>query len=104
MKIGVFLCTCGDTLSNTLENSELETFAQTLPKVAHVETRTDYCQQQVLQALCQTIKEKKLDRIVMAGCSPQLHGYHFDKVAADAGLSAGQIAYANIREHCAWVH
>ncbi|MFX0079842.1 MAG: LAGLIDADG family homing endonuclease, partial [Candidatus Hermodarchaeota archaeon] len=104
MKIGVFLCTCGDTLNNTLENSELQTFAQTLPKVAHVETRTDYCQQQALQALVQTIKEKKLDRIVMAGCSPQLHGYPFEKAAADAGLSAGQIAYANIREHCAWVH
>ena len=104
MKIGVFLCTCGDTLNNTLENSELETFAQTLPKVVHVETRTDYCQQQALQALSQTIKKKKLDRIVMAGCSPQLHGYHFENAAADAGLSTGQITYANIREHCAWVH
>lgn len=104
MKIGVFLCTCGDTLTNTLENSELETFAQTLPKVAHVETRTDYCQEQALTALSQIIQKKKLDRIVMAGCSPQLHGYHFEEAASDAGLSAGQITYANIREHCAWVH
>ena len=104
MKIGVFLCTCGDTLTNTLEYSELETFAQTLPKVTHVETRTDFCQQQALQAFSQTIKEKKLDRIVMAGCSPQLHGYHFEEAASNAGLSVGQITYANIREHCAWVH
>lgn len=104
MKIGVFLCTCGDTLTNTVDNTELASFAETLPMVTHVETRTDYCQNHALEALTQTIKDKKLDRIVMAGCSPQLYGYHFEQAATNAGLATGQIAYANIREHCAWVH
>ncbi len=104
MKIGVLLCNCGDTISTTLDYEALITFTEPLANVKHVETRSDWCQHESLQALTQTITKKKLDRLVIAACSPHLFGPRFCEAAEKAGMSRGQIAFANIREHCAWVH
>ncbi len=104
MKIGVLLCKCGDTISSTLDFEALTTFTETLPQVKHVETRNDWCQHEPLQKLPETITKKKLDRLVIAACSPHLFGPRFYHAAGQAGLTRGQITFANIREHCAWVH
>ncbi len=104
MNIGVFLCTCGDTLSNTIDYSDLETFAKTLPNVSFIETLPDWCQHDALHHLSQTIKEQNLERIVITACSPHLFGPRFLEAAKAAGLTKGQITHANIREQCAWVH
>jgi heterodisulfide reductase subunit A len=104
MKIGVFLCTCGDTLTNTLDTTALASFSETLPDVVHVDTRTDWCQSDALKHLTETIVSKQLDRIVIAACSPQLFGPRFSEAASAAGYTDGQVAFANLREHCAWVH
>jgi heterodisulfide reductase subunit A len=104
MKIGVLLCNCGDTISNTLDYQALTTFTETLPKVKHVEARSDWCQHEILTTLTQTISKKKLDRLVIAACSPHLFGRRFYQAAEEAGMTRGQITFANIREHCAWVH
>ncbi|MFX1562232.1 MAG: 4Fe-4S binding protein, partial [Promethearchaeota archaeon] len=104
MKIGIFLCTCGDTITNVIDTPTLETFAKELPNVSYVETRNDWCQTTTLEQLTRTITDQKLDRIVIAACSPQLFGHRFQQAAKKAGLTKGQITYANVREHCAWVH
>ncbi|MFX1577395.1 MAG: FAD-dependent oxidoreductase, partial [Promethearchaeota archaeon] len=104
MKIGVLLCNCGDTISNTLDFEALTTFTETLPKVKHVETRNDWCQHEPLQSLTETITKEKLDRLVIAACSPHLFGPRFYHAAEKASMTRGQITFANIREHCAWVH
>ncbi|MDO8123683.1 MAG: hydrogenase iron-sulfur subunit [Candidatus Hermodarchaeota archaeon] len=104
MKIGVLLCNCGDTISTTLDYEALTSFIQTLPNVKYAETRGDWCQRESLQILTQTITKKKLDRLVIAACSPHLFGTRFYDAAEEAGMTRGQITFANIREHCAWVH
>lgn len=104
MKIGVLLCNCGDTIRTTLDYEVLTSFIQTLPNVKYAETRGDWCQRESLQALTQTITKKKLDRLVIAACSPHLFGTRFYQAAEEAGMTRGQITFANIREHCAWVH
>ena len=50
------------------------------------------------------IIEKKLNRIVVAACSPRLHEPTFRKCIAQAGLNPFMAEMANIREHCSWVH
>lgn len=104
MKIGVLLCNCGNTISDTLDFEVLATFTEALPKVKHVEIRNDWCQHEPLQTLIETITKKKLDRLVIAACSPHLFGTRFYHAAEKAGMTRGQITFANIREHCAWVH
>jgi heterodisulfide reductase subunit A len=102
--IGVFICTCGDTIQSCIDTGALATFAKKLPDVRVVETRANWCQADGIAALVQAVKSQKLDRIVMAGCSPQFLGPRIEQAVASAGLTRGQVAYANIREHCAWVH
>ncbi|MFX1540762.1 MAG: hydrogenase iron-sulfur subunit [Promethearchaeota archaeon] len=104
MKVGVFLCTCGDTIKDTLDYEELVTFTETLPNVKYVEIRDDWCQEKSLNALSKTLSKKKLERLVIAACSPHLFGQRFYEAAEKAGITRGQITFANIREHCAWVH
>ncbi|MFX0168120.1 MAG: hydrogenase iron-sulfur subunit [Candidatus Hodarchaeota archaeon] len=104
MNIGVILCNCGDTISDTLDYTDLATFTQTLPQVKYTDIRTDWCQKESLQSLTEAIQKHKLDRLVIAACSPHLFGKRFLQAGADANLTKGQIVFANIREHCAWVH
>ena len=50
------------------------------------------------------IAEHKLNRIVVAACSPLLHEPTFRKAVSKAGLSPFMFHMVNVREHNAWVH
>ncbi|MDO8056029.1 MAG: disulfide reductase, partial [Candidatus Hermodarchaeota archaeon] len=104
MNIGVFLCTCGDTVPDSVDVDNLADFAKKLPNVTFVTTRTEWCSSEALSDLANIIRTHPLDRIVFAGCSPQFIGPRIEKAVNQAGLSTGVLTYANIREHCAWVH
>jgi heterodisulfide reductase subunit A len=56
------------------------------------------------QMIIDTIKEKHLDGIIIAACSPTLHEKTFQEAARLAGLNPFQIEIANIREQDSWVH
>jgi heterodisulfide reductase subunit A len=104
MNIGVILCNCGDTISNTLNYTDLTTFTESLPTVKYTETRPDWCQQEALNHLTEALMKHNIERLVIVACSPHLFGLRFYQAAAAANLSKGQITFANIREQCAWVH
>ncbi|MDL5501991.1 MAG: FAD-dependent oxidoreductase, partial [Candidatus Methanoperedens sp.] len=50
------------------------------------------------------ILEEKLDRIVMAACSPRLHEVTFRRVLEQSGLNKHFLEMVNIREQGSWVH
>jgi heterodisulfide reductase subunit A len=50
------------------------------------------------------IKTHKLNRIVIATCSPRMHEETFRKVVAEAGLNAYLVEIVNLREHVSWPH
>ena len=50
------------------------------------------------------IQEHKLNRIVVAACSPLLHEHTFRVATANGGLNPYYMAMVNIREHDSWVH
>ena len=52
----------------------------------------------------QDIREHKLNRIVVASCSPHLHEHTFRTALAKGGLNAFFFQMVNIREHDSWVH
>jgi len=49
------------------------------------------------------IKEQKLNRIVIASCSPRLHELTFRRLLASVDLNPYLMEMANIREQDAWV-
>ncbi|MBE9523015.1 MAG: CoB--CoM heterodisulfide reductase iron-sulfur subunit A family protein, partial [Proteobacteria bacterium] len=72
--------------------------------VAHSEDYVYMCSDPGQNLIIDAIKEKKLDNVVVACCSPNLHETTFRNTAKSAGLNAFQCEIANIREQCSWVH
>jgi heterodisulfide reductase subunit A len=50
------------------------------------------------------IEETKLERIVVAACTPKTHQPVFHAILAEAGLPPRYLEFVNIREHCSFVH
>ncbi len=103
-RIGVYVCHCGLNIAGTVDCGEVAKFASTLPYVVVAKGNRYTCSDQGQELIKNDIKENKLNRIVVASCSPRLHEPTFRKACEDAGLNKYLFEMANIREHCSWVH
>jgi heterodisulfide reductase subunit A len=54
--------------------------------------------------LREKIASEKLDRVVVASCSPHMHLKTFRRAAERAGVNPYLVEMANVREQCSWVH
>ncbi len=103
-KIGVFICHCGENISATVDCGKVAEVAGNLEGVAY---STDYkymCSDPGQTIIKQMVKEKGLDGVVVAACSPRMHEPTFRKACSEAGLNPYLCEMANLREHCSWVH
>ena len=103
-KIGVFVCHCGKNIAGIVDVKRVVAAVARLPYAAFV---TDYkymCSQPGQDMIRDKIKEEKLDAVIVAACTPNLHEATFRKAGAEAGLNPYCVEMANIREQCAWVH
>jgi heterodisulfide reductase subunit A len=103
-KIGVFVCHCGENISATVDCAKV---AETAGNYEGVAFSVDYkymCSDPGQNLIKSAIKEKGLDGVVVASCSPRMHEPTFRKACSEAGLNPYMCEMANIREHCSWVH
>ncbi len=103
VRIGVYICHCGSNIAGTVDTREVTGFAQGLPSVV---TSKDYmymCSAPGQNMIKQDIKQLRLNRVVVASCSPTLHEHTFRQACQDTGLNPYLFEMANIREHCSWV-
>lgn len=99
----VFLCNCGSNIANAIDLDELAAWTAQLPGVVAVERQNLLCSPDGKAFFTQALKERPVDRIVVAACSPRMHEKTFQELAEAAGLNLSCVQMANIREHCAWV-
>ncbi len=104
LRIGVFVCDCGMNIAGTVDTEALATFAAELPDVVAVIRNRYTCAEPGQQEIQKAIGEHRLDRVVIASCTPKIHEPTFRRCVADAGLNPYLVEMANIREHCSWVH
>lgn len=103
-RVGVFICDCGDNAGGAVDAGALAEFAKTLPHVAVAEMKNHGCSRASLLEIQETIKEAKLNRVVVGGCSPRTHEPIFQEVVRKAGLNKYLLEIANIRDQASWVH
>ena len=103
-RIGVILCQCGKEIRDALNFVELEEHARALPGVVYLKADPYPCSRPGIAALTSAIKENQLERVVIAGCTPRLHGRLMAQACESAGLNRWFVEIANIREHCSRVH
>ena len=102
-RIGVFVCHCGLNIAKTIRVSELAQFAATLPDVVVAKDYKFMCSTPGQEMIANEIKEQKLDRVIVAACSPLMHEQTFRKVLENAGLNKYLVTIVNIREQVSWV-
>jgi len=103
-RIGVFVCNCGINIGGIADVPAVRDYAETLPHVVHVEDNLFTCSQDTQESIKKIISEKKINRVVVASCSPRTHEPLFQETIRDAGLNKYLFEMANIRDQNTWVH
>ena len=103
-RIGVFVCHCGINIGSVVNVPEVVKYAKTLPNVAYAEENLYTCSQDAQKLIAEKIRQKNLNRIIVASCTPRTHEPLFRETVQEAGLSPYLLEMANIRDQCSWVH
>jgi heterodisulfide reductase subunit A len=103
-RIGVFVCQCGSNIASVINVNALTEYAKTLPNVVHAENMNYPCSRQGQDTIKTAIKNNKLDRVVVAGCSPRLYEPTFQTCVSQAELNPWLFEMANIREFASYCH
>jgi len=102
--IGVFVCNCGVNIGGIADVPAIAEYTRSLPNVSYVEENLFTCSQDSQDKMVEVIKEQKLNRIVVAACTPRTHEPLFQETLRNAGLNSYLFDMANIRNQCTWVH
>ncbi len=103
-KIGVFLCKCGKNIGGTVDIDQLAKEFEEDPRVKLVQVNTYTCSDPGQVEIETAIKEHGVEKIVIAACSPRLHGPTWKNLLRRVGLNPSLVEVANIREQCSWIH
>ena len=103
-RVGVFACSCGDTINETLNLSEVISSAADWPGVAHARQLDFACFPEGLAQIKNGIQAADLNRVVIAGCSNRTHESLFQKCIREMGINPYLMEMVNLREQCANVH
>lgn len=82
----------------------LADYAKTLPHVTFVQRNLYTCSETGINEIKKGIEDNKLNRIVVASCSPRTHEPLFRSSCKEAGLNPYLFEMVNIRDQCSWVH
>lgn len=104
VRVGVFVCHCGSNIGGVVDCKALADYAKTLDKVVYAEDNLYTCSETGLANIKKAIKEQKLNRVVVASCTPRTHEQLFRECISEEGLNPYLFNFVNIRDQCTWVH
>jgi heterodisulfide reductase subunit A len=104
VRIGVYICHCGTNIAGTVDVEEVRKFAEGLPDVVVARDYKYMCSDPGQALIKEDIANHRLNRVVVAACSPRMHEPTFRRVLAEGGLNPYLLEMVNIREHNSWVH
>jgi heterodisulfide reductase subunit A len=104
VRVGFYVCHCGTNIAGTVDVKALAGYVASLPRVAVSRDYKYMCSDPGQALIEQDIADHKLNRVVVASCSPLLHEATFRRALGRAGLNPFFLQMVNIREHVSWVH
>ncbi len=104
IRIGVYVCHCGINIAGVIDVEQVVDHARTLPNVVLARDILFTCSSVGQNTIIDDIRNEKINRVVVAACSPRMHESTFRKAVEQAGLNPFLLEMANIREHSSWVH
>ena len=103
-KVGVFVCHCGANIGRVVNVPSVVDYASKLDHVVHAQESLFACSTENAQQISDVIRDKGLNRVVIAACTPRTHEPLFRDTLREGGVNQYFLDMANIREHCSWVH
>jgi heterodisulfide reductase subunit A-like polyferredoxin len=103
-RVGVFVCNCGINIAGVVDVPAVRDYAATLPFVEYVTDNMYTCSQDTQDTMTEIIREKGLNRVVVAACTPKTHEPLFQETLTNAGLNKYLFEMVNIRNQDSWVH
>ncbi len=103
-RIGVYICWCGTNIAKMVDVEAVAAEVSKLPHVAISKTYKYMCSDPGQELIIKDIRGHRLNRVVVAACSPRLHELTFRKACEKAGINPYLFEMANIREQDSWVH
>ncbi|GIV15653.1 MAG: hypothetical protein KatS3mg022_1088 [Armatimonadota bacterium] len=103
-RVGVFVCHCGTNIAGVVDVERVVEFAKTLPDVVYAGHQMFSCAGNTQAEIEETIRRERINRVVVAACSPRTHESIFRGVLQRAGLNQYLLEMANIRNLNSWVH
>ena len=104
VRIGFYICHCGHNIAGMVDCAAVAQYIAKLPGVVVSRDYKYMCSDPGQELIQQDIREHKLNRVVVASCSPLLHEHTFRNAVAAGGLNPSIFQMVNIREHDSWVH
>ncbi len=103
-RIGVLVCHCGINIAGVLDVEELTNYAASIPNVVVSKNNMFACSSTGQDEMVELIEEHKLNRLVVAACTPRTHEPIFRETCARIGFNPYMLEMVNIRDQCSWVH
>jgi len=103
-RVGVFVCHCGANIGRVVDVPSVVEYAAGLDNVVHAQESLFACSTDNAQQIAEQIREKGLNRVVVAACTPRTHEPLFRDTCREGGINPYFFEMANIREQCSWVH
>ncbi len=103
-RVGVFVCHCGANIGRVVDVPAVVEYSKTLDNVVYATEQLFSCATDSAASIAEIVKEKGLNRVVVAACSPRTLEPLFRDTLREAGINQYYFEMANIREHCSWVH
>jgi len=122
LRIGAFVCECGDHISRIIDTGKVRSQLASLPNVVHTQILPFSCSQEAAEFIQSAVDANQLDRVVMAACSccsvdQVCYSCTYQRLRTRQnlgvlpgcnehfpGLDTVRFEFVNIREQCAWVH
>ncbi len=103
MKTGIFICHCGHNIKHTVNVKGLSEYFKKYPNVTVSEDYPFVCSEPGQDMISESIEKYGLDRVIIASCTPSLHGEMFKDLLRKKDLNPFLLRRVSIREHCSWV-
>jgi len=103
-RIGVFVCNCGVNIGGVVNVPEVKEYSKGLPNVVLSDDNLFTCSQDTQDKMKKLLEEHRINRVVVASCSPRTHEPLFRATIREKGLNKYLFEMANIRDQCSWVH
>jgi len=103
-KVGVYVCHCGNNISDVVDVKAVKNYARELPDVAVSRDYVYMCSNKGQELIQKDIRDGKVNRVVVAACTPRTHEPIFRRACEDAGMNKFLYEQANIRDQCSWAH